>query len=170
MSLGSSVSFSVVASGTRPLNFQWRANQIDLPFATNSTLSLTNLQFAQAADYQVVVTNVAGSVTSLLAMGSTTEVTSMIVRLVDFFKMNNITLVMTALIKADEHLTSTNVNVSSLVDTWLALSNAEQDGVRTRTLWVVKARGMGHANQTRQLTISNKGVESEYAAPARQSA
>ncbi len=113
---------------------------------------------------------VVDSVTSLLAMGSTAEVTSMIVRLVDFFKMNNVTLVMTALIKADEHTTNTSVNISSLVDTWLALSNAEHEGVRTRTLSVVKARGMGHANQTRQLTISNKGVEIEYAAQSRQSA
>ena len=133
------------------------------------------LEMHLASIHQIVIEYrpsvvVVDSVTSLLAMGSTTEVTSMIVRLVDFFKMNNITLVMTALIKADEHLTSTNVNVSSLVDTWLALSNAEQDGVRTRTLWVLKARGMGHANQTRQLTISNKGVEIEYAAQARQSA
>jgi len=133
------------------------------------------LEMHLASIHQIVIEYrpsvvVVDSVTSLLAMGSTAEVTSMIVRLVDFFKMNNITLVMTALIKAEEHSTSTSVNVSSLVDTWLALSNAEHDGVRTRTLSVVKARGMGHANQTRQLAISNKGVEIEYAAQSRRSA
>jgi circadian clock protein KaiC len=112
---------------------------------------------------------VVDSITSLLAMGSMAEVTSMIVRLVDFFKMSNVTLVMTALIKSDEHAATSSVNISSLVDTWLALSNVERDGTRTRTLTVMKARGMAHSNQTRQLTMSNKGVEIEYVAETRQS-
>ena len=64
-----------------------------------------------ATEYRPSVV-VVDSVTSLLAMGSTAEVTSMIVRLVDFFKMNNVTLVMTALIKSDEHATSSSVNIS----------------------------------------------------------
>jgi hypothetical protein len=67
VSLGGSVSFSIVCGGTRPLNVQWRMNQADLPLATTSLLNLTNLQFAQAGDYQAVVSNAWGSVTSLVA-------------------------------------------------------------------------------------------------------
>ena len=65
--LGGSTSFSAIALGTRPLIFQWRLNQSDLPLATNSVLNLTNLQFAQSGEYQAVVANAAGSVTSLVA-------------------------------------------------------------------------------------------------------
>jgi hypothetical protein len=67
VSLGASVSLSVTCSGTLPLNFQWRMNQADLPMATNGVLNLPNLQFDQAGDYQAIVSNAAGSVTSLVA-------------------------------------------------------------------------------------------------------
>jgi circadian clock protein KaiC len=45
---------------------------------------------------------------------------------------------------------------------WLMLGNMENNGVRARTLSVVKARGMGHSNQTHQLVMSKKGVEIKY--------
>jgi circadian clock protein KaiC len=102
---------------------------------------------------------VVDSITSFLSMGSATEVTSMIVRLVDFFKMNGITAVMTALIPTGEQTEITGVNISSLVDTWLTLQNSEINGVRARALSVVKARGMGHSNQTHEFAMSKKGVE-----------
>jgi circadian clock protein KaiC len=105
---------------------------------------------------QVVVVD---SITSLLSMGSVSEVTSMVVRLVDFFKMNGITAVMTALIPTGEQTETTGVNISSLVDTWLTLQNTEIKGVRARALSVVKARGMGHSNQTHELVMSKNGVE-----------
>jgi hypothetical protein len=68
VSLGAGlVNLSVAASGTSPLSFQWQMNQAVLPLATNSVLGLTNVQFDQAGDYQVVVANGAGSVTSVVA-------------------------------------------------------------------------------------------------------
>src|SRR5215469_827455 len=68
VSLGTGlVTFSVAASATNTLSFQWLQNQATLPLATNSVLGLTNVQFDQAGDYQVVVANAAGSVTSVVA-------------------------------------------------------------------------------------------------------
>jgi circadian clock protein KaiC len=66
---------------------------------------------------------------------------------------------LTALIPAGEQTESTGVNISSLVDMWLALENSEINGVRARSLAIVKARGMGHSNQTHELVMSKKGVE-----------
>jgi circadian clock protein KaiC len=83
----------------------------------------------------------------------------MIVRVVDFFKMNGVTAVMTALIPAGGGTETTGVNVSSLVDTWLTLRNIEIKGVRARALSVVKARGMAHSNQLHEFVMSEKGVE-----------
>ena len=58
---GASVTFSVSASGTPPLSYQWRLNGTNLPGATSSNLMLTAVTFAQAGFYTVVITNVLGS-------------------------------------------------------------------------------------------------------------
>jgi endonuclease/exonuclease/phosphatase family metal-dependent hydrolase len=61
---GASVTFSVSASGTPPLNFQWQCNGTNLPGAVNSNLTLTGVTFAQAGFYAAVVTNAVGSTIS----------------------------------------------------------------------------------------------------------
>ncbi len=61
---GSNAIFSVGAAGT-PLNYQWYLNGTNnLIGATNSSLLLTNVQPASGSNYSVVITNLAGSVTS----------------------------------------------------------------------------------------------------------
>jgi hypothetical protein len=64
---GQITSFSVVASGTAPLSYQWSLNGAALSDATSSTLTLNNVQTTDAGNYTVVVTNVAGSLTSAVA-------------------------------------------------------------------------------------------------------
>jgi len=105
---------------------------------------------------------VVDSITSLLSMGSSREVTSMVVRLVDFLKMSGVTLLMTALIDPGQHSESSGVNISSLVDTWLSVSKSETDGVRGRVLSVVKARGMATSSRSLELVISKTGVGIRY--------
>ncbi|MGD0206783.1 MAG: immunoglobulin domain-containing protein [Verrucomicrobiota bacterium] len=69
---GASVTFSVSASGTPPLSYQWQftptsdigAQGTNLPGAVSSNLTLTDVTFAQAGFYAVVVTNAAGSTIS----------------------------------------------------------------------------------------------------------
>jgi len=65
--VGSTATFSVVASGTEPLAYQWCFNGTNLAGQTTAALSLSNVQAAQAGSYTVVVTNAAGSVTSQVA-------------------------------------------------------------------------------------------------------
>ena len=61
---GASVAFSVSASGTPPLSYQWQFNGTNLPGAVSSNLTLTGVTFAQAGFYAAVVTNAAGSTLS----------------------------------------------------------------------------------------------------------
>jgi hypothetical protein len=75
---GGSVTFSISASGTNPLNYQWRKDSSGIspasnPTATNSTLSLSNVSTADQGTYDVVVANNYGSVTSA---GATLTVTT----------------------------------------------------------------------------------------------
>jgi hypothetical protein len=64
-SAGNNASFSVTASGTPPLYYQWYAGSSPITSATNSSLVVSNLTPAQSGNiYSVVVTNFVGSVTS----------------------------------------------------------------------------------------------------------
>jgi hypothetical protein len=67
LALGSSASFTVVATGTVPLTYQWLKNGALIPGATAATLTLANLTAADAASYTATVTNSAGTVTSAAA-------------------------------------------------------------------------------------------------------
>ena len=67
VSPGATAIFSVTASGTAPLIYQWRFDGWNLNGQTNATLSLTNVQPVNAGSYQVVVANAFGSITSAVA-------------------------------------------------------------------------------------------------------
>jgi hypothetical protein len=58
------VVFSVTAGGLVPLYYQWQFQATNLPGATGSALTLTNVQPLDAGPYAVVVSNLAGTVTS----------------------------------------------------------------------------------------------------------
>jgi len=61
---GATAIFSVVATGTEPLSYRWQCNGVYLPGATGPVLVLTNVQPVHAGIYSVVVSNVAGMVSS----------------------------------------------------------------------------------------------------------
>ncbi|EEF59906.1 beta strand repeat-containing protein [Pedosphaera parvula] len=65
---GTNVTFSVVATGTAPLSYQWRFNNTNIAGATSSIFSLSNVQTANAGNYSVVITNIAGITTSSSAL------------------------------------------------------------------------------------------------------
>jgi O-glycosyl hydrolase len=64
---GTTVEFSVAASGTPPLVYQWQFNGANLEGAVADTFTLTNAQPEHAGGYGVVVSNAVGSATSAVA-------------------------------------------------------------------------------------------------------
>jgi hypothetical protein len=59
---GADASFTVVSRGQAPLSYQWYFNSTNLlAGATNSTLSITNVQISQSGEYSVKVSNSQGS-------------------------------------------------------------------------------------------------------------
>jgi len=61
---GTSASFSVTATGTAPLSYQWQRDNVNIPGRTSATLYFDRVESSYAGTYSVVVTNAAGSVTS----------------------------------------------------------------------------------------------------------
>ena len=61
---GNVASFSVTATGTPPLSYQWRKNTINISGATSSTYVISSAAESDEGNYSVVVSNSAGSVTS----------------------------------------------------------------------------------------------------------
>src|ERR1019366_9359794 len=68
VNLGGTATFTVVASGKAPLSYQWRLNGTNIAGATGTSLTLSNVQPAQAGNYLVVVTNAYGSTNSANAL------------------------------------------------------------------------------------------------------
>src|SRR6185369_12539375 len=67
VNVGANVTFSVVASGTQPLAFQWRLNGVNISGANSSSYTLFSVQASNSGSYSVVVSNVAGTATSSTA-------------------------------------------------------------------------------------------------------
>ncbi len=65
--------FNVITSG-EPVNLQWQKNGTNIGGATTSSFIVADAQAADAGDYSVVVSNIAGSVTSTAANLTVTPV------------------------------------------------------------------------------------------------
>ena len=87
------------------------------------------------------------------------EVKSMLMRLADFLKTNQITSLFTSLTSGDSQSGIADVAISALIDTWLILRDIEIGGERNRALSILKSRGMAHSNQIRECLLSDHGVE-----------
>jgi len=87
------------------------------------------------------------------------EVKTMIMRIVDFLKANQITALFTSLTSNDSPIESSDVGISSLIDTWILLRDIELSGERNRGIYVLKSRGMANSNQIREFILTDHGVE-----------
>ncbi|MGK4569226.1 circadian clock protein KaiC [Flavobacterium sp. 3HN19-14] len=100
-------------------------------------------------------------VSNLITVGSELEVRSMLVRLIDMLKVNNITAMFTSLNKQNDGIRPdlSEESVSSLIDTWVSVRDMEGVGERNRGIFIIKSRGMGHSNQVREFIINGNGIE-----------
>src|SRR3984957_6939649 len=96
---------------------------------------------------------------SNLMMGNAHEVNSMLMRLMDFLKTKQVTALFTSLTQGiHKDIESTDVGISSLIDSWILVRDLELNGERNRCVYVLKSRGMAHSNQVREFFISQKGI------------
>lgn len=79
-------------------------------------------------------------------------------RLIYMIKDAGITLLLTALSETDDaQVEATDLQVSTIADTWIHLSYLVRSGERNRALTIIKSRGTAHSNQVRELVLSDAG-------------
>lgn len=98
-------------------------------------------------------------ITNLIRVGKISEVKNMLMRLIDFLKVEGVTAMLTALIEPGDNEAMTDYGVSSLIDTWILLRDLEIDGERNRGIYILKSRGMAHSKQIREFIIGDDGVD-----------
>ncbi|HEY1658398.1 MAG TPA: circadian clock protein KaiC [Candidatus Sulfotelmatobacter sp.] len=97
---------------------------------------------------------------SLIEAGNRRDAHVMLIRLIDFLKSRGVTAFLTNLTSTGTlSLESTDVEISSIVDTWLFVRDLEVNGERNRALYVLKSRGMAHSNQLREFVLTDRGVD-----------
>jgi circadian clock protein KaiC len=110
----------------------------------------------QEFDPRVVIIDPIGS---LIQAGNRRDAHTMLIRLIDFLKQRQVTAFLTNLTSGGEALEKTDVEISSIVDTWLFMRDIELDGERNRALYVLKSRGMAHSNQLREFLLTERGFD-----------
>ncbi len=98
-------------------------------------------------------------ITNFAALGSETQIKAMLTRLIDFFKIQQITALFTSLSAGSTYMEFNDVGMVSLMDTWLLLQDVQNGAERNRVLYLLKSRGMAHSNQVREFLLTDHGAE-----------
>jgi circadian clock protein KaiC len=96
-------------------------------------------------------------INELMSIGTAANVKATLLRLIDFLKVEHVTALFTSLTGGEAHEQTTDVGISSLMDTWILLRTMEDGGRRHRGLYVLKARGMAHSNEIAGYSITDTG-------------
>ncbi len=79
-------------------------------------------------------------------------------RLMYMVKDEGVTVMITAISEGDDPQTeATELQISTVADTWIHLSYVVRSGERNRALTIIKSRGTWHSNQVRELVLSGTG-------------
>ena len=97
-------------------------------------------------------------ISNFISAADQTGVKSMLIRLVDFLKMRQVTAMFTHLTSLGGAAERTDETVSSIMDTWLLLRDLEHHGHRSYGIYVLKSRGMSHSHELREFKLSDNGI------------
>ncbi len=116
----------------------------------------TTIKLIDKVNPQIVILD---PIDAFIMGGNQTEVKIMLLRIVDYLKMRNITALFASLTNGRENQELTDMAISSLIDTWILLRDIEIGGERNRGLYILKSRGMDHSNQIREFILTEHGIE-----------
>jgi circadian clock protein KaiC len=97
-------------------------------------------------------------ISDLLHAGGGEEVSAMLTRQVDYLKSRGVTALFTS-VNTVRDAENSEQQIGSLIDTWIIAKLEEDDGVRSRILYVLKSRGMSHSHEIREFILNERGPE-----------
>jgi circadian clock protein KaiC len=115
------------------------------------------LVYQNVRDFKPCVTIVV-ALTNLLTVGTANDVWAMLMRVIDYLKVNEVTGFFTSLTPGKYESEETEAGVSSLMDTWIVLTIEEIDRQRRREIRVLKSRGMAHSNRVHEFELTDQGL------------
>src|SRR6266404_1957555 len=125
---------------------------------TQSGLEMHLLHIHKLAQQHKPAAVIIDPLTSLM-VSSTDQLRSMLMRLIDFLKTQQITGFFAALTSGqNKEIEESDVGISSLIDTWIFTRDVELNGERNRCIHVLKSRGMANSNQIREFLMSKDGI------------
>ncbi|HWA98500.1 MAG TPA: ATPase domain-containing protein, partial [Pirellulales bacterium] len=98
-------------------------------------------------------------ISNFLGAGTQAEAGTMLLRLIDFLKSEQITSLFTHLNIGGGSLEQTDEGVSSIIDSWLLMRDTECDNERRSSLTILKSRGMAHSREIRSFRLTDHGIE-----------
>ena len=98
-------------------------------------------------------------VTNLMAVGTSADVRAMLTRVIDYLKTRGITALFTSLTTPAQTVEYTETLISSLMDTWVLVAVDTVGHERRRKIYVLKSRGMPHAEEVRDFRVTSRGIE-----------
>jgi circadian clock protein KaiC len=95
---------------------------------------------------------------AIAKVGAVAAARSVANRFIYTAKDEKITVMVTAINEGGEpEAEATDLQISTIADTWIHLSYLIRGGERNRALTIIKSRGTAHSNQVRELILSNTG-------------
>ena len=144
------------------LNLQPEVEKGLLHFSTVRPSSL-GLEAHLAAMHQLIkrvkpVVVVMDPISVFMSISEKDPVKSMLTRLVDFLKMEEITTLFTHLSNSGQNLEATEQRISSIMDTWILMRDVEFGDRRRVMLRILKSRGMAHSREMVEFMMSGEGI------------
>jgi circadian clock protein KaiC len=98
-------------------------------------------------------------VSAMAKAGGMLVARSMTDRLLGLTRAAGITMYCTSLVGGEApQAEATDLQISTIADTWIHLSYVINAGERNRALSIVKSRGTGHSRQVRELVLGDEGI------------
>jgi circadian clock protein KaiC len=113
--------------------------------------------YQHVRDFKPSVT-IVDAVTNLLSVGTQSDVRAMLMRVIDYLKMNSVTGFFTSLTPGKNESEETEAGISSLMDTWIVMTYDEVNRQRHRAIRILKSRGMAHSNSVREFVLTDHGL------------
>jgi circadian clock protein KaiC len=109
-------------------------------------------------DYKPTVV-ILDPITNLMTEGPNSDIRSILTQFVDYLKVEQITVMFTAAITVGSiERNPSDEGISSMVDTWIMVQDTELNAEGSRSLRIMKSRGMANSMDVQRFIISSNGI------------